>query len=406
MTKKVFIYTIMLFITISFQQNLFAQKGRAMWIWNSANQVNSMINDYGTYRQDLFDFCKAPHGNPNNKITTLFLSCSAFIYSNYDNLANFISEAADSGITIEYLDGDATWATYNQRYGYDRIKKVIEYNTSRTIDKEKIKGIHFDVEPYLLKPGGSYKAPYWDTDRMTVWNSFLAFNDTCQAMVDNSNSDLYFGIAIPRWYESHVGIDELKKLQKIVDYVAIMDYNEKASVIINDAKNEIDHAKELNKKVWIGVETKEISPETVSFYEEGVVYMEEQLGIVNDSYGNEDVFLGFAIHSYKYYRVLRNDPVSVKKNEFPLNSDFVLEQNYPNPFNPSTIISFYLRNSGTVSVSIYNLLGEREIELINGELSSGWHEVNFINENLSSGVYFYELRTSNFTQKKKMIILK
>ncbi|MCK9279387.1 MAG: T9SS type A sorting domain-containing protein [Melioribacteraceae bacterium] len=406
MTNKKYIYIILFSVAIIFQENVFAQKGRAMWIWNSANQVNSMINNYGTYRQDLFDFCRAPHGNADNKITTLFLSCSAFIYSNYGNLQNFISEASDSGITIEYLDGDPSWATYNQAYGYDRIKKVIEYNASCSKEEQKFKGVHFDVEPYLLKVGSSYRAPYWDSDRMAVWNSFLAFNDTCQALVDSSNSNLYFGIAIPRWFESHVGIDELKKLQSKIDYVAIMDYNEKASVIISDAKNEIDHAKELNKKVWIGVETKQIEPETVSFYEEGVAFMEEQLATVNNVYGNEDVFLGFAIHSYRYYRVLKNDPVSVKKNDAPINNEFVLEQNYPNPFNPSTMISFYLKNSSNVSLSIYNLLGQKEVELINDDLSSGWHEVIFTNENLSSGVYFYELRSNEFSQKRKMILLK
>ncbi|MFA7288917.1 MAG: T9SS type A sorting domain-containing protein [Melioribacteraceae bacterium] len=406
MAKKISIYTVLFFIIISFHESIFAQKGRAMWVWNGANQVNSMINNYSTYRKDLFDFCRAPHGNSENKITTLFLSCSAFIYGNYDNLKNFISEASDSGITIEYLDGDPSWATYNHSYGYDRIKKIIEYNASCTKEEQKFKGVHFDVEPYLLKAGSSYRAPYWDTERMAVWNSYFAFNDTCQALVDSSNSNLYFGIAIPRWYENHVGIEELKKLQSIVDYVAIMDYNENASVIISDAKNEIDHAKEYNKKVWIGVDTKEITPETVSFYEEGNVYMEEQLAIVNNSYGNEDVFLGFAIHSYKYYRALRNDATSVKKNDISINSNFVLEQNYPNPFNPSTMISFFLKKAGNVSLSIYNLLGEKEVELMNGDLSSGWHEINFTNENLSSGIYFYELRGNEFSQKKKMILLK
>ena len=385
---------------------IMSQKARSMWVWNSSNQATNMVRNINNYRSDLFDFCKAPHDNPDNRISVLFFGCRDALYSYKDNLREFLSASSDSGITIEYLDGDPSWATYNQYTGYDRIRKVIEFNSESANEKEKFKGVHFDVEPYLLKQGSSYKEPYWDVDRAAVWESFVNFADSCQSLIDSAGSDLYFGIAIPRWYENYVGVDELKRLQEKVDYVAIMDYNEKASVIISDAENEINNAVELSKKVWIGVETKEVSPETVSFYEEGVAYMESQLADVFNVYGNNSAFSGFAIHSYKYYKDLFVTPVSVKKNELTGIANFMLNQNYPNPFNPSTNISFYLPQPGNVSLSIYNILGEKVRELINNELSSGWHEVSFTNEHLSSGMYFYELRANEYYQRKKMILLK
>lgn len=406
MFNRRYINIISVFVILVLHQTTFAQKGRAMWVWNSSNEVNNIINNYSSYRKDLFKFCMNPHNNANNKISVLFLSSRDAVYSNSDNLRKFIAEASDSGITIEYLDGDPSWATYNQAIGYDRISKVIEFNSKTISEKEKIKGVHFDVEPYLMKQGGIYKPPFWDVDRTSVWNSYVAFLDSCQSLVNSSGSNMYFGIAIPRWYENHVGVNELKKLQSKVDYVAIMDYNENASVIINDASNEIKHAVELNKKVWIGVETQQISPETVSFYEEGNNFMETQLDSTFKVYGGNSVFLGFAIHSYRTYRVLSQNPLSVKKNDFSINTSFVLDQNYPNPFNPSTNIDFFIPLTGIVSISIYNIVGQKEIELINEELAAGWHKVRFTNQYLSSGVYFYELKAKEFIQRKKMIVLK
>lgn len=398
-TKIILLYFIV-FLTINF-----AQKDRAMWIWNNANQVNIIINNYNNYRPDLFDFCKMPHGDPDHKINVLFFSCREAVYSNSDNLRNFLSEAVDSGITIEYLDGDPSWATYNQDIGFDRINKVIEFNSNTTIESEKLKGIHFDVEPYLLTQARGYQPPYWDTQRMETWESYVNFVDSCQSLIDAADSSLYFGIAIPRWYENHVGVEELKRLQSKVDYVAIMDYNENADVIIRDAENEINNAVELSKKVWIGVETKEVSPETVSFYEEGVSFMESQLDSAYSVYGNNPAFLGFAIHSYRYYKYLKDDPVSVNYERENPNS-LRLFQNYPNPFNPSTNIKFYLEKSGTASLKIYNIIGEKKESLIDKKLGEGWHEVVFDNKNYPAGIYIYELSSNNYVLRKKMVLIK
>lgn len=404
--NKFFIAVLVMLLSLFPPDSMYGQKTRSMWVWNSANIVSNIIDNIGNYRSELFEFCRSPHGNPDNKITVLFLSCRVHVYANSNNLRNFLSEACDSGLAIEYLDGDPSWATYKQADGFDRINKVLMFNASSTSEKEKIKGIHFDVEPYLLRQDRGYQPPYWDTDKMTVWESYVTYMDSCQRLIDSADSNLYFGIAIPRWYENHVGVSELKRLQEKVDYVAIMDYNENASVIINDAQNEMNHANELSKKVWIGVETGEVSPETVSFFEEGVAYMESQLNIVNGVYGNNPDFLGFAIHSYKSYKILQNDPLSVGSDLKGNKINFVLEQNYPNPFNPSTIIRFNLPEEGNVSLKIYDILGIEKEVLINGRMKDGWHEVEFSNEDLSAGVYIYELSTVNFREQKKMILLK
>ena len=97
-------------------------------------------------------------------------------------------------------------------------------------------------------------------------------------------------------------------------------------------------------------------------------------------------------------------------------SAFTLEQNYPNPFNPSTQIKFSLPVASNVKVVIYNLIGEVVTELVNTQMNSGVHSINwYANDNtgkkVSSGVYFYELKAngvdgSQFNQIKKMMLLK
>jgi len=98
--------------------------------------------------------------------------------------------------------------------------------------------------------------------------------------------------------------------------------------------------------------------------------------------------------------------VGVKDNPGTKPSTFALYQNYPNPFNPSTVIKFQIAHEGHVSLSVYNLLGERVAALVNGNLKSGIHNVTFNASNLTSGVYFYRLETNNFSQVKKMLLLK
>jgi photosystem II stability/assembly factor-like uncharacterized protein len=84
----------------------------------------------------------------------------------------------------------------------------------------------------------------------------------------------------------------------------------------------------------------------------------------------------------------------------------VLSQNYPNPFNPSTNIKFDIPKSSNVKINIYNALGKEVTTLVNEKLSTGSYEVNWNASNYPSGVYFYKLITDEFSNTKKMVLLK
>ncbi|MBK7107244.1 MAG: Ig-like domain-containing protein [Ignavibacteriae bacterium] len=100
------------------------------------------------------------------------------------------------------------------------------------------------------------------------------------------------------------------------------------------------------------------------------------------------------------------DLLTSVENEKEIPVQFSLEQNYPNPFNPSTKIRFSLPQRSEVSLEIFNVIGEKIDELINSTLNAGFHEIDFHSSNLSSGIYFYKIKSGNFVQTKKMILLK
>jgi hypothetical protein len=87
-------------------------------------------------------------------------------------------------------------------------------------------------------------------------------------------------------------------------------------------------------------------------------------------------------------------------------SDYTISQNYPNPFNPATTITYGLPERASVKLIVFNMLGEKVATLVNEEMEAGYHQVNFGNADLSSGIYFYQLQTKNSAFTRKMMLLK
>jgi len=85
---------------------------------------------------------------------------------------------------------------------------------------------------------------------------------------------------------------------------------------------------------------------------------------------------------------------------------YSIQQNYPNPFNPSTKIGFSMPKSGFVKLNIYDETGKEVSNLVNDDLQAGNYNITFNASGLSSGVYFYTLKTGDFSETKKMILAK
>jgi hypothetical protein len=85
---------------------------------------------------------------------------------------------------------------------------------------------------------------------------------------------------------------------------------------------------------------------------------------------------------------------------------YLLSQNYPNPFNPETRISYSIPKAGMVSLNVYDMLGRQVASLVNEHKTVGKYLVEFNASNLSSGVYYYKLISGEFSDIKKMIVIK
>ncbi len=85
---------------------------------------------------------------------------------------------------------------------------------------------------------------------------------------------------------------------------------------------------------------------------------------------------------------------------------FVLKQNYPNPFNPRTVISFNLPKSAFTSLNVYNVLGEKVTTIVDKWLNNGSYKIEFDAADLTSGIYYYVLKSKNHQEIKPMVLLK
>ncbi len=87
-------------------------------------------------------------------------------------------------------------------------------------------------------------------------------------------------------------------------------------------------------------------------------------------------------------------------------TQFKLSQNYPNPFNPTTTIQYFVPEKSMIGLSVYNVIGQEIAVLVNEEKEAGTYNIEFNAANLSSGIYIYKLQSKNFTETKKMILMK
>ncbi|MGQ9643371.1 MAG: family 10 glycosylhydrolase [Ignavibacterium sp.] len=183
----------------------------------------------------------------------------------------------------------------------------------------------------------------------------------------------------------------------------------------NDSTEVIINQSELNKKGWQKI---------------GTVYLsqgEREVLKIDNTYLESGRYLVADAMMIMINRKLSPDVVITKVegergDKINQPTGYVLEQNYPNPFNPSTKIRFVIpnavrslkdfssqtpRNDNTlVTIKVYDILGNEVATLVNEEKPAGIYEVEFNASVLPSGVYFYKLTVSNFSETKKMILLR
>jgi len=104
--------------------------------------------------------------------------------------------------------------------------------------------------------------------------------------------------------------------------------------------------------------------------------------------------------------LLQDEVLGIKEISSTVPDNYSLSQNYPNPFNPTTMIRFSVKETGIVSLKVYNVLGQLVTTLVNEQKPAGTFEYSFDASNLSSGIYFYTIKAGDFSATRKMILLR
>jgi hypothetical protein len=119
-----------------------------------------------------------------------------------------------------------------------------------------------------------------------------------------------------------------------------------------------------------------------------------------------DSVMTLAENILRYVRGEHFQGITDRQGELPIPKEYSLYQNYPNPFNSTTVMSFDLPMASQATIVVYNILGQRVKVLLDAQLGTGTHRIQFDASTLAAGVYFYEFRSGNFTAVKKMVLLK
>lgn len=114
---------------------------------------------------------------------------------------------------------------------------------------------------------------------------------------------------------------------------------------------------------------------------------------------------GWTVEKWRYNGTLPTI-TGVEETGGALPQNYQLKQNYPNPFNPTTTIEFSVLKSGYVSLKVFDILGKEVSSLVNEEKGAGNYKVTFDARDLPSGTYFYTFRSAEFTQTKKLLLVK
>jgi len=115
---------------------------------------------------------------------------------------------------------------------------------------------------------------------------------------------------------------------------------------------------------------------------------------------------GFNEGKFTADNLFLDSPVDADNEEETIPSEYSLEQNYPNPFNPLTSIEYRVGSIEYVIIKIYDILGNEVATLVDEEKPAGTYEVTWNANGLSSGVYFYQLKAGEFTQTKKLVLMR
>ncbi len=267
---------------------------------------------------------------------------------------------------------------------------------------------------YVLSDGSTWQSPVELSDKIAIaWNRY-------DAVLDPSDT-LYIAFL----YNNTQGLPELK-VSKDTDTPEKANINLASTDTLNYFKLHCNADGKFTMYLWIKNKNVHVAfsddminwtdpiefPDSMKNYFGGlIVRTDTRRGYYTDYCKQINVIAGpRSAQPYGpdtlFYGNIKIDPGTFVEVDDQVPAEYKLSQNYPNPFNPATTINFSLAERTFTELKIYNILGVEIAALERKELDAGNYTYTFNAENLSSGVYFYTLKTNNFNQTKKMVLIR
>ena len=296
-----------------------------------------------------------------------------------DGSGTLVSDSSDNGLTGEIVGG-AEWSD-----GF--VGGALLFNgTDSYVNCGNSPDFDMEFEITLI----AWVYPYDLMDNMH--DPWLSKGDHTYAIKNHSDSNSFeFFINDGDWHA--VRIDRTEDDNEVWhQYAGTYDGIQLVSYIDGVPLDTLELESFINvntTEFWMGANSEEGGRFFEGKLDEALVYNRalsaEEIAALYDSY-----FVSSAVGE---------KPVGILK-------DYVLEQNYPNPFNPSTIIQYQLPKISHVELSIFDLLGHKVTTLVSEQQRAGAYQVEWNAANMASGIYFYTIKAGEFSQIRKMTLIK
>jgi hypothetical protein len=260
-----------------------SETGLATWMWNT-----TLISDKAEVA-DFFSFAK------ENNINTVYAGANGDIH--HDDWQSFISQCSANGIKVDALIGNAQWVVGGGFPTLEMMFQWIDWHQGNcTDDSQKLSGIHFDIEPWALDDFQTNKATH-----LASWEKIVG-----TIISFAKEHGLTTAADLPFWANT-VKMSDGQSLDayalSVLDSVTFMTYRNTAAGVLSVATEPLKAGKAANKRVWLAVETRTASEESlISYVIKPLIDLTSDLKTILTSAKKHKVCAGVAVHDYQQWK--------------------------------------------------------------------------------------------------------
>jgi hypothetical protein len=303
-------------------------------------------------------------------------------------LTNNYANSLSPSVTVSGLFVHVVWYDYrDENYSEIYYKRSTDAGVSWGADTRLTNNIYNSMFPSVTV-SGSFVHVVWIDDRDGIHNFEIYYKRSTDGGVSwEVDTRLTNNIADSRFpfYSMYPSVAVFGSVVHVVWRSE------------RDGNNEIYYKRSTDAGIIWGIDTR-MTNNTASSVLPSVAVSGSFVHVVWTDYrdGNYEI----------YYKHDPTGNVGIQNISTEIPSSYSLSQNYPNPFNPTTNIKFAIPKNEFVKITVFDILGKELETLVNEQLAPGTYETNWNASNYPSGIYFYKLSAGDFSETKKMLLLK